>query len=56
MPVFHLSTNVKDVPRSFISKVSKEVASLTHKEESRVMVIVNDDVKMSFGGTGESLI
>ena len=52
MPIFHLQTNVKDVPQSFISKLSKEIATLTNKEESRVMVVINDNAKMSFGGSG----
>ena len=53
MPIFHLQTNVKNVPQNFISKISKEIATLTHKPESKVMVIVNDGVKMCFGGSGK---
>ena len=53
MPIFHLRTNVKNVPESFISKVSKEVATLTNKEEAKVMVIVEDNIKITFGSSGK---
>ena len=53
MPIFHLRTNVKNVPESFISKVSKEVATLTNKEEAKVMVIIEDNIKITFGCSGK---
>ena len=53
MPVLEVTTNVRDVPQSFISKVSKEISTLTSKDEAKVAVIVNDSVKMSFGGSGQ---
>ena len=56
MPIFHLRTNVKNVPESFISKVSKEVATLTNKEEARVMVIVEDNIRITFGCSGKTFL
>lgn len=44
---------MKDVPESFITKVSKEVATLTNKEEAKVMVTVEDNIKISLGSSGK---
>ena len=52
MPVFYMKTNIT-VPSNFIQKASKETALLTKKDESRVLVNVDDNCKLTFGGTSE---
>ncbi|KAJ8093613.1 hypothetical protein PM082_020473 [Marasmius tenuissimus] len=51
MPVIDLKTNVKidDIP-SFILKLSKRAAEVTGKPEDHIIVIVSQDIPMSFGG------
>ena len=43
-----------DTPPDFLGKASKLVSTLTGKDEARVCAIVNDGLKMSFGGTTEA--
>jgi len=52
MPTFTLTTNVQ-VPDDFIKPTTALIAKLLGKPESFICVIINDGVKMSFGGKTE---
>ena len=54
MPMFILYTNIVDTPPEFLSKASKLVSTLTGIDEARVCVIINDGLKMTFGGTTDA--
>ncbi|BFZ18563.1 hypothetical protein BsWGS_21602 [Bradybaena similaris] len=55
MPTFSIATNLKreQIPDDFISEVSKLIASELGKPESYVLIQVNPDQLMSFGGSEE---
>ncbi|CAG5130087.1 unnamed protein product [Candidula unifasciata] len=55
MPTFAISTNLKrdQIPKDFLPAASKFIASALGKPESYVLIQVNPDQLMSFGGTDE---
>jgi phenylpyruvate tautomerase len=55
MPAFVINTNVAkaNIPATFLSEVSALAAKLAGKPEGYVMVHINPDQMMSFGGSTE---
>ena len=51
MPYLKIQTNQKVENDEFISKLSKSIAEELGKSESYVMVALEPEIKMSFGGT-----
>jgi len=54
MPYFELSTNVKEVPAEFHKETTNLIAELLGKPSSVVIVHVNADVRLTFGGTDDA--
>ncbi|KAM7429467.1 hypothetical protein ABFA07_019683 [Porites harrisoni] len=54
MPLFDLTTNVKEVPENFHKETTELVAQLLGKPSTVVGVQVNAGAKLTFGGTDEN--
>lgn len=54
MPVFELSTNVKEVPAEFHKETTNLIAELLGKPSSVVVVHVIADARLTFGGTDDA--